>query len=270
VKDYIYNFTTRFFNATTMTNYRSITAPATALQTGVTVTYTEAASNIGTSTINVFENAATGTPLPATVVSASGGTKATITSTAPGKFNQKYVVQSTTALTSVRGAKLTAEGCQPGPGIDCSDLKAFTTAPFGGRIAIASASLGRFTFTFNNPADPVTLTPFLTTSPNPQPGSTDAFQLFKQDATTGNRAPVPFTCTSTNLGNAAQNTIVTCPAVTPPFNSTPATSNVTYIASVGFPAPGVKSTAAAANGGAVVPATVTTGGTLRFATPCFP
>jgi hypothetical protein len=270
VTDYSYTFTTRFFNATAMTNWRLVTAPVTALASGITVTYTEAASNLGASTINVFENALTGTAVPVTVTAAANGKSATLTSTAAGKFNQKYVVQSTTALKSVRGVNLIAEGCQPAPGVDCSDVKGFTTAPFGGRLAITTPnkSLGKFTFTFNNPADPVTLTPFLTTSPNPQPGSTDAFQLFKQDAL-GNRTPVPISCTS-NVATATQNTVVTCTAVTPPFNSTPATSNVTYIASAGFPAPGVKSAAAAANGNPVVPASMTTGGTLAFATPCFP
>ncbi|GAC1595463.1 MAG: hypothetical protein NVS4B10_03890 [Myxococcales bacterium] len=276
VKDYTYNFTTRFFNAvdlvdaTTTSIDRSFKASPTALQDGITVVYGEPAANISASTVKVFEGSATGTPLSVTVTpfaTNNANDSATITSSAPAKFGQKYVVQSTTALVSVRGATLAAEGCQPGA--SCPDLKSFTTAPFGGTLKVTDTTAGTFTFTFNNPVDPTTLSATPPTSPNPQPGSTDAFQLFKQDTATGKRSPVPISCTS-NAGTATANTVVTCTAVNPVFASSSATANVTYIANVGIAAPGVKSTNATAKGVPVVPATFTGGATASFATPCFP
>jgi hypothetical protein len=280
VKDYTYNFTTEFFNAVDVTDTsgasinRSFIADPAVLSTGIVVVYTEPAANANGTTVKLYENTPTGTPLPTTVVPATttnANDSAQITSSSPAKFGQKYVVQSTTALTAVRNSvPLVAEGCQPGTGIDCSDLKAFTTMAFGGAVAVTDTTLGKFTFTFNNPVAAASLSPFLVTSPNPQPGSTDAFLLFRQDPATGQRAAVPVTCAAPNAGTATANTVVTCTAVTPVFQSNAATSNVTYIANVGFPAPGVNSTAATASGAPVVPATFTGGGTAKFITPCFP
>jgi hypothetical protein len=267
VKDYTYNFTTQFFNAVDVTDAggtsinRSFSADPAVLNAGFLVVYTEPVANANNTTIKLYENTPTGTPLPITVAAATStnpNDAAKITSSSPAKFGQRYVIQSTTALKTVRNTvSLVAEGCQPGTGVDCADLKAFTTMPFAGTVAATDTTLGKFTFTFNNPVDSASLGPFLAPSAN-------AFQLFRQDPTTGQRAAVPITCTATS------STVVTCQATTAIFAGNAATANVTYIASVGFPAPGVKSTAATASGAPVVVATLIGGGTAKFVTPCFP
>jgi hypothetical protein len=262
VKDYTYNFTTRNFNATSVKSAtgasldRAFNVTPAALQAGVTINYTEGAQAIDTTLVKVFENATTGTtskPVAVTVTPAAGLTSATITTTQNVKFGQKYVIQSTTAMKSARGATLTAEGCQPGTGADCSDLKAFTTAPFGGKLAVTSKTAGTYTFTFNNPIDPNTMTPNL---------SNGSFKLFKQDAVTQARTPVTISCTQTST------TVVTCAAGAPLYVAG-TTGNTVYIANVGILSP-VNAAATTASGLPVDPTTpaFTGGASSTFVTPC--
>ena len=238
---------------------RAFNVSPVALQTGVVIAYTEAAQAIDNTLVKVFENAATGTtsvPVAVTVGAPSTTASATITTTQPVKFGQKYVIQSTTTMKSARGATLTAEGCQPGTGADCSDLKAFTTAPFGGTLKVTDKSVGVYTFTFNNPVTPATLTPNL---------SNGSFKLFKQDAVTKARTPVTISCVATST------TVVTCTAAAPLYTAgTPsAGGNVTYIANVGILS-GVAAAATTAGGFAVDPSTplFTGGAASTFVTPC--
>jgi Bacterial Ig-like domain len=270
VTDYTYNFTTRNFNAVSVTLPTGPTTPPksldrafnvspVALQTGVTINYTEAAQTIDTTVVKVFENATTGqtsVPVSVTIPTASNAASDTITTAQPVKFGQKYVIQSLTTMKSARGATLTAEGCQPGTGADCSDLKAFTTALFGGTLKVTDKSVGVYTFTFNNPVTPATLTPNLTNG---------SFKLFKQDAVTNARTPVTVNCTATST------TVVTCTAAAPLYTAGPPSSggNTVYIANVGILS-GVAAAATTAGGFAVDPSTplFTGGASSTFATPC--
>jgi hypothetical protein len=119
--------------------------------------------------------------------------------TYPLKFGQRYQVKAATSITdSTTGKPLTAEGCTPGSGNDCSDSKVFTTVKFTPKLTVTAAT-GVFKVTFNYPVDPASVTPYLS--------GAKEFQLYQVNAD-GSVKPqtIPITCTLASPSNK----VVTC------------------------------------------------------------